>query len=70
MMQISERITWTSPNGDVEIIVSHPFADLYQVAERLTGTAGDTPQPYATEAEARADAKLRAEIIRYNQTGR
>jgi hypothetical protein len=69
MMQIGEQITWTAPNGAVELIVAHPFADLYQVTERNTGTAGDTPQPYATEAEARADARLRAQIIRYNQTG-
>jgi len=69
MMQIGEQITWTAPNGDIELIVSRPFADLFQLTERRTGTAGDTPQPYATEAEARADAQLRAQIIRYNQTG-
>jgi hypothetical protein len=68
-MQIGEQITWTSPRRDVEIIVARPFADLFQVTERRTGTVGDTPQPYATEAEARADARLRAQIIRYNQTG-
>jgi hypothetical protein len=58
---------WTSPNGDITIQV-WDLGDLFQVREfsHLGSFGANTIEPYATEGEARA----KAEIIRWNQTGR
>ena len=60
---------WTSPNGDITIQV-WDLGDLCQVQEQKHGGGAFSAEPYATEAEARAVARAKAEIIRYNQTGR
>jgi nitrous oxide reductase accessory protein NosL len=62
---------WTSPNGDITIQV-WDLGNLFQVREfsHLGSFGGNVIEPYATEAEARAVARAKAEIIRWNQTGR
>jgi hypothetical protein len=62
---------WTSPNGDITIQV-WDLGNLFQVREfsHLGSFGGNVIEPYATEGEARAVARAKAEIIRWNQTGR
>ena len=62
---------WTSPLGDIAVQLWN-LGNLFQVRELHFGAAPgmSTIEPYATESEARAVARAKAEIIRYNQTGR
>lgn len=67
-MQINEQITWTSPSGNREVIVKRAAADVFQVIDRLTGTAGNTPRPYGTEAEARYEARQIAVAVKFAES--
>jgi hypothetical protein len=60
---------WTAPNGDVTIQVWN-VGTVFQVREWHYLGTGQTVEPYETEAEARAVARAKAQIIRWNQTGR
>lgn len=67
----AEKIaSWTSPNGDITIQLWALHTGVWQVRELRNGGASETPEPFATEGEARAIARAKAEIIRFNQTGR
>jgi hypothetical protein len=74
MIAIGTQIAWTAPNGNVEIIVRRAFEDIIQVIERPTGAPGIEINPFPAtpegEIQARALARAKAEIIRYNQTGK
>jgi hypothetical protein len=63
---------WTSPSGDITIQVWDPFGNLFQVREfsHLGSFGGNVIEPYATADEAIEIAVAKAEIIRWNQTGR
>ena len=72
MMKLNEEIKWQSPNGDVAIIVRN-IGTVIQVIEQSLIGPGIEIEPYENspygEFEARAVARMKAEVITYNQTG-
>lgn len=67
---VGGQMAWTSPLGNVEIVVRNLNGRVFNVSQgRPGGSFSETPVAFGSEFEARRAARLAAEIVTFNETG-